>query len=180
MRVTACVLLMLSSGCAVPDPASSPAVERSTVDPTASGQVITLYQDVSGGISVLNHDVDSLWTALPSVYQQVGIEPAHVSPAEKSLGNLDFAATREIGGTPLSRLVRCGLTSLGLPRENSSRINLSVITSLSAMPGGQTRVQTRVEASTRNTGTGSGSVECTSTGTLERLISEALEEQVTG
>jgi hypothetical protein len=181
MRNGSCVLVLLVTACAVSDPASrDPTVERTTVDPMGSGQVITLRQDVSDGISILPHNVQSLWTVLPAVYRQVGIEPGHVDAARNALGNLDFAAIRHLGGIPLSRLVRCGLTSLGLPRENTSRINLSVVTNLSTVPEERTRVQTRVQASSRNAGTGSGPIECTSTGTLERLISEALEQRLAG
>ena len=181
MRVIRCLLPLLAAACAAADPAArSPVLERSTVDPTASGQMLTLHQDVRGGVSILPYPVDSIWTVLPEVYRRVGIEPALIDPSTKSLGNRSFAATRELGGTSLSKVVRCGLTSLGLPRENSSRINFSVVTALAPAADGQTRVQTRVEAFTRIGGSGSGSIECTSTGTLERLISEGLEEGVVG
>lgn len=174
-------VLLLVASCAVTDPSTGrPAVERSTADPTGSGQLLTLHEEVSGGTSILPRGVDSLWAVLPAVYEQLGIEPRHVNATNKIVGNRNFAANRALGGIPLSRMVRCGLTSLGLPRENSSRITLSVMTSLSAESETRTRVQTRVEASARDAGTGSGPVECTSTGTLETMISEGLEQRLAG
>ena len=120
--------------------------------------------------------VDSVWKALPGIYDQLEIAVGTNDRASGQFGNRVVRASRRLGSTRLSTLLNCGSTAFGAPMADSYEIQMSVITFVAPDPSGMgSRVRTEVRASATQPGTGSsGGVDCATTGVLEQNIARLL------
>ncbi|HET7275447.1 MAG TPA: hypothetical protein VFI91_09820 [Longimicrobiaceae bacterium] len=142
---------------------------------TGSGSFIELAEDKRGLLARVPVPIDSAWAALPSVYAELGIDIGTMISAAHRIGNLEFIATRRLGGVRLDEYFRCGRTSAGASAANSYRLYISILTDLAPVSAGETEVHTLAQASARsNSGASRDPVMCTSTGELEGRIAEAL------
>jgi hypothetical protein len=121
--------------------------------------------------------IDSAWKAMIKVYQELGIEPSILISDSHTIGNQSLKLRRVLGGVPLSRYVNCGAgTGVG-PNADYYKIEMSVVTSLSANTEAATDVRTRVDATATPLSVASNQVVCTSTGMLEQRIVKMLQER---
>jgi hypothetical protein len=119
--------------------------------------------------------LDSAWAALPAAYAALGLtEASVVDQATRQYGIAPTTLPRRLNDTPLSRFVDCGSTRF-IPNADSYAVRLQVTTQLVAETPSVTRVQTLVAGTARTREMSGNPVQCTSTGELERRISQQLQ-----
>jgi hypothetical protein len=113
---------------------------------------------------------DDAWAALPQVYASLGLRADLVDPATHRYGAQRVTQVR-IGERRTRDLVRCGNDGAGPSSVSGHRIQLSIVSRLSASAGGKTDVTTEVAGwATSVEGGSTGAVRCVSTGELEQQI----------
>jgi hypothetical protein len=123
--------------------------------------------------------LDSVWLALPGVYEILGIPEAGAAPDEKLFGNTGFRA-RRIDGKRLSVYLDCGSGATAVPRADNYEVTLSVLTGLSQPATGGTMVLTTVDGTAKPRTRAGNPVHCASEGTLELRLWELLVEALQG
>jgi len=154
--------------------------QQSTLAPNTGRDVITRYHGhvslnvqntVDPSRHAFNEPVDSVWSVLQDVYEELGIETNIVDERGYQVGNSRFV-TRRIGGDRLSRYLSCG-SSVGYSNiADSYRVTLSVISRVRLGADRQTMLQTEVTGSAMPRQVSGNSVICTTTGRLEQRIAE--------
>lgn len=110
---------------------------------------------------------NAAWQSLPGVYERLGMRGAVLNQDENLFGFRRARAFRTLGGTRMARLLRCGSELVG--NASTMEVTLTVMTILEPSATG-TSVRSWVDATARDqTGPGS-TVQCSSTGLLEREI----------
>ena len=128
----------------------------------------------------VNAAVDAVWTALPAVYEALGIPLAHLDRASGQMGNKQIVRTGRLAGQRLSRSFDCGASMTG-ERADQGRITASVITQVWKRPDGRTGIATTVVATMKPLdGTSTAPTSCATTGWLEKEIAERVRGMVQG
>lgn len=117
---------------------------------------------------------DSVWSALPAVYETLGVTPLTIDREAGLYGNRDVRLSR-IAGERLSRFFDCGRNPIGAPVANTASVQLDILTAISPSGNG-TEVTNRFDARARSRSGSSSEVQCTSTGALEELMMTRLRE----
>lgn len=118
-----------------------------------------------------------VWAALPAAYAAVGI-PAGVVAQGSAFGNPDLrVANGRLAGARGAEFLDCGRSPIGVPVANAYTLHVNLVTSLESPRSGETRIVTRMHA-TAQPRTGGGSAECSSLGTLEKRIQDAVLTQL--
>jgi hypothetical protein len=117
---------------------------------------------------------EDVWRHLPATYASLGIEPAElaVNDASRRLGIRNYR-TRTLAEQRLSRFLYCG-SSLGQPKIDSGYGRVHLMTEEDV----GTRVYTRLEGDARDARTSTAAVRCSSTGRLERILTERLVKRL--
>lgn len=156
-----------------PTPAS---VSRVGVTVSHGGLGSTEIRNDAGAVArTVAAPLDSIWAALPGVYETLGIAGAGADPEQKLYGNPAFKP-RRIDGERLSRYIDCGRGVTAAPRADEFDVTMSVITRLAPAAGGGTLVTTTVQASGKPRAVSGNPVFCPSKGTLEALVVDLLLE----
>lgn|GEM_PF-3441787 len=177
----ALVLAACASGTAVqstPAARTTPAAAPPTrVTETSSGYVVNLEGDDTELRRVLDVPPERVWSALPAVYQALGMEAEVRDEASHTYGTRRYSQSR-LGGMRTTDLVRCGMQGTAPPATGGHRVRLTAITRLQPMPGEKTLLLFDVSGTAISTGgTNTGSVPCISTGKLEQHIAALVYAQ---
>lgn len=150
---------------------------RPELKEASSGTVIQLPGDQpSRGIEVAASP-EKAWSALPLVYQELGIAGKVLDPGSRTFGLRRFR-TGQIGGRRTDEYVRCASQSMGPSAVAGYRLELSVVSRVESSPGGQAAVSTHVTGSASAIdGTSTAPVRCVSTGGLEERIARMLSDR---
>lgn len=172
--LAACAAAPGSSGTVVTGPApSEPAIIG-----TSTGTMVRVSGDNTALAYSVSAPVERIWTALPMVYDALGIPVAHSDPATRQMGNRRIIGTR-VGGEPMDTYVRCANQGAGPSAMARHRVTLSVITALQPEANGKTTMATQVSGTaTPIEGTSSGAILCVSTGRLEARIHDGIIRRV--
>ncbi|HEY0024152.1 MAG TPA: hypothetical protein VGB24_14650 [Longimicrobium sp.] len=160
-------------------PAAEPAQDRPAALPahiqeTGGGIRIQLSAADPGTPVSLNGSRDDAWAALPQVYASLGLHADLVDPATHRYGAQRVTQVR-IGERRTRDLVRCGNDGAGPSSASGHRIQLSIVSRLTASAGGKSDVTTEVAGwATSVEGGSTGAVRCVSTGELEQQIATRL------
>lgn len=117
-----------------------------------------------------------VWSTLPPVFEQLGIEPTFVDARQGQIGNPQFRRSR-IERRSMSTFLECGSGLTGAYADTYD-VTLSILVYLAAGVQGSSVVRTTVDAYATARSTNATSVHCTSTGALERRIRELIEERL--
>lgn len=137
------------------------------------GSGTEMHNEPGSAARIVLAPLDSVWLALPGVYDLLGIPEAGAAPAEKLFGHRGFRA-RRIEGKRLSTYLDCGSGATAVPRADDYEVTLSLLTSLSEVATGGTMVLTTVDATAKPRATAGNPVHCSSKGTLELRLWELL------
>jgi hypothetical protein len=113
---------------------------------------------------------EEIWAELPAVYDEIGLRRADLAvfePAARRIGVREHRI-RRLGGQRPSRFLRCGDT-FGAPKADNGQLRISVTSTTQADDDGAI-LSTTVTGWTRDPGTSTGPLRCTSNGALEREI----------
>lgn len=123
---------------------------------------------------------DQLMRALVGAYQDAGIPVTLVDPAGHRLGNPNFTAMRKLSGAVMSDLLSCGANALGESRANTSKISMSVVSTVHPSTPTASVVETQVLATAAEVQSGNSidPLPCSSTGKLEGQLHRAARAKV--
>ncbi len=113
------------------------------------------------------------WAALPQAYASLGLETV-VHAAVRAVTS-QSNVRRTLGGVRLSRMLDCG-SAMGSPRADNYTISLFVETRVDSLGPAETVLRTRVQATGHDISVNSHSVQCSTSGHLEREIANTVQE----
>lgn len=130
------------------------------------------------GQSSIAAPVAKLWTAIPAIFDSLGIAPGTVDPASHMFGNRGLQIRRQLGGVRLSKYIDCG-SPQARPSADFYDVNLSVVTQLAAVDSANTKVTTTVDAMARPVAFTGEYIRCATTGEIESRIANLLQAAAT-
>jgi hypothetical protein len=113
--------------------------------------------------------------ALVTAFREAGIPQEIVNPATGQVANTQFRAGRDLAGTRLGRLLRCGETLTG-SRADIDRVAMAVVSTVKPLSAGASSLETRVIGLATDTGGTGGRSVCYSTGELEQRLHDAVRK----
>ncbi len=161
------------SACASSGPATTSGVPETRTRVTRGGETVEIFSDSRGVARLVAAPVDSVWLALPLVYDRLEIPVGVSEPGQWTFGNSGYRAHR-IEDELLSRYVDCGRDMGGQYADRYS-LTLSVLTRLTEAEGG-TMVVTTVGGSARPRAVSGMPGSCASKSRLEFRLVELLVE----
>jgi hypothetical protein len=179
MRDVSLFILLGLMGCA----------SGTTIERPATPQTVRVSGSAAGNLSVgMNATTDAkvtrvtaapadVWRVLPGVFDSFAIPLSSVDDKTRVLGNTGFNLRRKLGSIPLPRLIDCGTTQGG-PSAETYDIRLSVLTQVTAGENGGSSITTTVDAMGRPVAFSGEYVRCTTTGSLETRIIDAIQAQL--
>jgi hypothetical protein len=172
----ACCALAACGPATAPSAGSGSASLPTQAIGTSEGIQINTSAEVRVIASDIAAPVDRVFSVLPAVYQQLGIQ-AGTDPARRSVtGATSF--TRRFMGEPATRFLDCGQGSFGTPIASQYTIRMTVSTTVNPGTGDAagSRLETRVEARAFSSdGANSVAAQCRTEGRLEQMISTLVQ-----
>ena len=165
-RQARAVLLLLVVGCGTPRGGTG---TQSWVDRLAGEAALSS--------EMVNAPADQVWSILPRVYEELGVNLSVIDSNRMWLGNTRFRL-REINGERLSRFLDCGSGVGIVSYADTYQVTMALLTGISEGVEGGSEVQTHFQAVARPRAVSGNDLRCTSRGTLERRIVEIIVERV--
>lgn len=176
LSLIALALLSSSVGCASTQSALAAEPTTRTLAVTETGRITASATDADR--TSFEATPDQVFAVLAASFADIGIEATVVDAKARRAGNPSLQLTRTLGKTPLSLYLECGTTLLGR-RADNDRILLTMSATAAPAASGGTQLVTRVTATARSmSGSSSGSLDCGSTGRLERALQDAVTQRL--
>jgi hypothetical protein len=168
------VFLFFAVGCASttnPSANTRPRAETVTIDvPNAPSSRVVIRDDPASTTAALTVSPAQAWAAVPSAFAALGIPIVTLDSTHRFVRGA-ASAYHQFQRSPLSRFFDCGTTLVG-PTADTYHLQLVIESQVDSVSDAASVVHTRVGA----TGSGSGgSVRCSTTGSLERLINDQVK-----
>jgi len=183
MRRFSFLVLLAGVGCA---PAQAPAGSVAggptsvTVSTDAGSFNITTHRDNRGSFFRIEAPPEQAWGALVEVYGEMEIPLSLIDRGSLQIGNQRLRPTGRLAGDALARLIECGADATGTPLANTGQVEMSLVTTLSPLGTGATRMETQLQATARRRGTSAAPAQCGTTGRLELRIAGAVQQRLHG
>lgn len=155
--------------------------EQTRLDVPGSG-VIDIRWDPEHSVTSdpIPASADKVFSILPEIYGELGIDPGTVDQKQRVFGNRVVKIRRELGRVRLSRYIDCG-SQAGIPTSETYNITLSILTQVVPDQGNVSTIRTQVEGSAYPEGVSGHTVRCETTGQLERRIAKmAMDRAIRG
>ena len=178
MRVVAVLVFVAVAGCA----SGPPVVDRTSdtqvrVVGAGAAQFRLTSSDAAKPTTVV-FPVDRVWDALKLVYDSLQIPKDNLDDVQHVIGHSGLKAHARLGTIPLVRIIDCGSTQ-GTPSAESYDIQIAVLTHVTPGASGLTNVTTQVEAVGKPMAFAGDYVRCSTKGTLERMLVDAVKARLT-
>lgn len=186
MRLALPLALAIAAGCSSSgthrptDAAATPQTVHvagaGTVGQASAASVrVTSANDVAA--DTIAAPLDSVWKALPAVYNALGIEVNLLDPQLRTIGTSGTKLYRRLGQTALRRLLDCGSTQLG-PNADSYEVLLAATSTARKVDSTTTILVTNVQATARPMQFASGESICRTRGELEKQVALLIRTRV--
>ncbi|MEP7085796.1 MAG: hypothetical protein ABI884_00560 [Gemmatimonadota bacterium] len=119
--------------------------------------------------------VDKAWSAFPTVFGELGIQPGIVDQKQHVFGNAGFKVRGSIGRQRLSRYIDCGTTA-GMSNADTYDVIVRIVSQVVPADAGLASLRTQVEASAHASAISGSNVRCVSTGQLEERVAHMMSE----
>ena len=172
------VILAITACSSTGPDAAPPAPETETRVYSPGGGGVLLHNEPGFGSRLVPASIDSVWSALPRVFEILDIPDVQEDLAQRAFGNSGYRA-RRIEGDRLSKYIDCGTGATAVPNADQYEVTLSVITRLSQTDDG-TLATTTVHASARPRAETRNPVPCQSKGVLEERLAELIMYVIVG
>lgn len=156
--------------------AARPVSQDITIGGSGGGDRFTITRSTAPNVNGLPFAPDRVWKALPAAFDSVAVPIATLDAPSKTIGNEGFKIRQRLGTVALSRYFDCGTTQIG-PNADSYDVFLTVLIQVQAAGAGS-RLVTSVEASARPITFSQAYSRCTSRGTLEARLLDAIKAQL--
>lgn len=173
--ITSSIAALTLAGCATSSMDPNVAAERSVQIGGSGGgsSRLSYFDDRNRKVSTVSILPDVAWVKLASIYPALSIPVTTIDSSTHAMGAVRASLMGHIGKHPMSYAVDCGQSAYGTPRSNSYHKALTALTQVKPAPDGST-ITTVVSAFAQDPNQSSTSVQCSSTGALERDIAAAL------
>lgn len=141
-----------------------------------NGAELRYNKDVRVLTSSLTGSPASLWPRLNAAFANIGLPVTERDSADYAVAAQNAQFSGRLGNSPMSRVVDCGLTTVGSQRANSYRVWLTVASQLQPSGTG-TVLRTTVVAKAQDQSSSTAAVQCGTTGVLEQEIAKQLGAQ---
>jgi hypothetical protein len=177
------LMLVATAGCAsagsstaiAPPTTMTPMTQR-VVTPNSALSINTISVN-SGSNTLIVAPIEATWTALNLVYGELGIPITTLVDAQHLIGNDAYKVRRRIGKIPMMKILDCG-NAQGIPNAETYDIMMSISSTLAVNAKGGTNLLTRIDATGKSPNfSRDASVNCASSGELEKQIAEAVRKK---
>jgi hypothetical protein len=176
-RLTIIPLAVLLAACAKPQQGVSPDPGQTQIHRYSGNVDVELYGGTDPSSDILRVSPDSVWMALPIVYERLGIETEFADRRGQQIGNTRFYPSR-IDGKRMSQYLECGYGVTTSNNADTYRVTMYMVTSIQPSDAGGTLVQTTIDASAKPREVSGNPVTCTTRRTLEGRIVELVREVI--
>ena len=171
-------LALQLAGCASSSGTVLPATDSRRAPTIISGAdgattLIDTKRDLHAQTRMINVPANTAYRRALAAYDVMGLEANLMSARDFIVGRQGLVLRRRLGDTRLSAFINCG-NSLTGDNADSYEVTLTVITQVTPVDDGSSRLATRVDAGARPMGTSGNLVACSSTGRLEREMAERI------
>ncbi len=178
-RVLLSLALCLCLACAAPRNEMAPNTGRSTLTQYHGAVNVDIHGTIDPSSHIIGASVDSVWSVLRSVYQELDVAPNVIDRGGYQIGNTRFDP-RDIGGVRLSRYLRCGYSVANSNNADTYRVTMFLVTRVRRNDEHRTVLQTEVSATAKPRVVSGNAINCATTGRLERRIAEMVVESLRG
>jgi hypothetical protein len=127
--------------------------------------------------TAIGYSLDRTWAVLRATYDSLAIPVATFDPASHTIGNPALRVRRRLGDIALSKYINCGNTQGGNGAD-TYEVVFSVVTRATMSTPASTNLTTLIDAQGRPITLGGEYTRCTSTGQLEKRISQLVASQL--
>jgi hypothetical protein len=168
-------LVLAVVGCA-----TAPAIPPTQTDRVVVTTETQILRGSEGAVMsvVVKAPPAKVFTALTSIYGDLGIDVKLSDPTNGQVGNRNFVKMHRLAGEPISSYVDCGMMVTGLVAD-SYRVTMSLVSQVTPRDGGS-NVETWLTAAARDLGTSTGDISCVSKGALETKVNQLVLQQMGG
>jgi hypothetical protein len=178
--LAACTLAACASSKREPEPgagAPTPVPVRVQTMGEARGTTLAVASSIPEAIgATVEAPPGGAWVGLIQAWEILKLNPDQINSDAYLLSVQNARVRRQLGGKPMSRYLDCGMGQQGATAD-AYDIALSVRSQLRAAEGGKTEVLSLVTATARAGVTSNSSVQCSSTGELEKRIVDLTRER---
>ena len=188
MRLVHCVMAMLCAS-ATADCASkgtstegTAPVVTSTVQPrelaTPAGTYnLSTREERDVMVTTILSPLDSVWSILPGVFLELGVEPGTIDQQQHVISNTSFKARRSLGGTRLSKYFDCGSSVVG---SNADQMVVTISLTVQVVRDSVeiSTLRTQVNGYANAEGTSGSTVHCGTTGGLEARVARMVNDDL--
>lgn len=146
-----------------------------TIQSQAGSEDVHLRPDLSASRASLEFAAGRVWGALPTAYKVLPIPIDALDSARRSISG-SALIYRQFLRRPVSDFVDCGSTIVG-PSADTYNVRVRIQSRVDSLTSSTSSLSTRVEA--MGSSHGGTTVRCTSSGALERLVSDQVKELLT-
>ena len=175
-------LVACASGKGASSPAATTPSPQETVRLSGGGGVGQMLVDThptseTARITV-DFPMDRVWNAMKAAYDSLGVPVTSMDQASHTIGNNSMRIRRRLGDVPMSKYVNCGNVQ-GVQSADAYEVVGSIVTRLDAPDGpSRTRMTTLVDFQGRPMTIAAEFTRCTTTGQLEKRLSELVAAQL--
>ena len=119
--------------------------------------------------------VDKAWSAFPTVFGELGIQPGIIDQKQHVFGNAGFKIRGSLGRQRLSKYVDCGTTA-GMSNADTYDVIIRIVSQVVPAEAGLASLRTQVEANAHASAISGSNVRCVSTGQLEERVAHMMSE----
>ena len=170
-RLGVWVAIATVTACASSQPDDRPLAPETMSRLNLGGPGRQLHNEPGIGARLVDAPIDSVWLALPRVYELLGIPDVGADPETMTLGNTSFQ-NRRIEGERLSTFVDCGSGVTAMPNADTYQVTLSLLTRVTRAEDGGTLVVTTVDGTGKPRAVAGNPVHCQSKGRLEMRVAQ--------
>ncbi len=161
---------------APPDSRVTPDLRTVVLGGSVRRTEVDLRQEASVGRVSLLAEPASVWAALHSTFERLGIDVTTADVSAGLIGNSGYEA-RSIEGHRLSRYFDCG-SGLSSQLADAKVVTVAILVHVQSAPKGVTVVTTTVDAFAHDRALSSNATHCVSRGRLERRVAELVQDEV--
>ena len=177
MRRTMMIVLVGVAGCATAHTGTEQTASESVRIVGAGGGNLRMAPSDGAKPVTVAASVDRVWAVLPAVFDSLGIAIDNLDAGHNVIGHSGMKLHRQLGKTPLTRVIDCGSTQ-GFPSAEAYEIQFSIFTQARKGDGGMTALTTTIQAVGRPMAFAGEYVKCSTKGTLETMIADGVKARV--
>lgn len=139
-----------------------------------SSSTFRYNSDVGAAETTLDVPLDAAWARVTRAYDVLKIPVTDADKARLMIGARRALVRDRLAGERISHWFSCGETAMGTPRADSYAVYLTALTQVVPTPGGGSgyTARTVVSAFANPVDASSNSVQCSSTGALEKKLND--------